>query len=567
MWGWCFDFTFAHRQLLLQEYGEGLHIHHSPIISTMALSSLLFSSLVLPVGSVSLCFLIYRFLVYPAVLSPLCRIPNAHWLARISPLWILLVRFQRRENRTLQRAHQRLGPFVRVGPNEISVDDAGAVKTIYQGGFDKTSWYSIFDNYGVPCMFSAQTSREHSLRKRMVSNVYSKSFIQSCEALRAQAKVILYERLLGIVQESTAENQKPHGIDVHSLFLAASMDFISAYIFGIRHSTNFLDRPGYREHWIQLYAARANYPFFNQELPWLTRRLSKLGIRLYPSWVDAANKELEDWNRSMCAATLADDTALAATGASSSYADEAVVTRALLAGLEREKELGADSILYPTAISQHDLSVASELFDQVLAGHETVGITMTYLVWHLSKNRDLQQSLHAELLSMELNTKNDVPANPKMLDSLELLDAVLMETLRLHAAIPGPQPRAAPYPSCKLGPYEIPGGTRVSALAHTLHRDEKAFPNPEIWDHTRWLSNRTDDETRKAMNRQFWAFGSGGRMCLGSNFAIHEMKLIAAAIYSNFTTHIVNDTGIEQDDGYTVGPRSGQLFIRFEKAD
>lgn len=425
-------------------------------------------------------------------------------------------------------------------------------------------------------MFSAQTSREHSLRKRMVSNVYSKSFIQSSEALRAQARIILYERLLAIVQESTAESQKPHGIDVHSLFLAASMDFISAYIFGIRHSTDFLNKPAYREHWLQLYNARAAYPFFNQELPWLTKSLSRLGIRIYPSWVDAANKELEGWNRTMCVATLADDVALAAAaGASSSPADEAVVTRALLAGLEREKESGTDSILYSTATRHHDLSVASELFDQVLAGHETVGITLTYLVWHLSKNRDLQQSLHAELMTMEPNMKKDVPDSPKMLDSLKLLDAVLVETLRLHAAIPGPQPRAAPYPSCRLGPYKIPGGTRVSALAHTMHRDEKAFPDPENWDHTRWLADRTDEQTRKAMNRQFWAFGSGGRMCLGSNFAIHgvccafrprsfrsnslgidstyklpsEMKLIVAAIYSNFTTHIVDDVGMEQGDG------------------
>ena len=43
------------------------------------------------------------------------------------------------------------------------------------------------------------------------------------------------------------------------------------------------------------------------------------------------------------------------------------------------------------------------------------------------------------------------------------------------------------------------------------------------------------------------------------------MKLMAAAIYSNFTTHIVDDTGIEQGDGYTGRPKSEQLYLRFEK--
>lgn len=41
--------------------------------------------------------------------------------------------------------------------------------------------------------------------------------------------------------------------------------------------------------------------------------------------------------------------------------------------------------------------------------------------------------------------------------------------------------------------------------------------------------------------------------------------MTAAAVYTTFTTHIVNDEGIEQLDGYTVGPRSNQLLIKFEK--
>lgn len=42
------------------------------------------------------------------------------------------------------------------------------------------------------------------------------------------------------------------------------------------------------------------------------------------------------------------------------------------------------------------------------------------------------------------------------------------------------------------------------------------------------------------------------------------MKLIIAAIYTNFTTHIVDDAGIEQEDAYTAGPRENKLMLRFE---
>lgn len=45
------------------------------------------------------------------------------------------------------------------------------------------------------------------------------------------------------------------------------------------------------------------------------------------------------------------------------------------------------------------------------------------------------------------------------------------------------------------------------------------------------------------------------------------MKLMIAAIYSNFTSHIVDDEGMEnQSDGYTGRPENERLFLRFQKA-
>lgn len=95
-----------------------------------------------------LIFASYHFVVYPALISPLSRIPNAHWSAPISPLWILYKRFSHHENDALIDAHKRLGPYIRVAPNEVSVDDIDGVRTIYQGGFEKPIWYGVFDNYG-----------------------------------------------------------------------------------------------------------------------------------------------------------------------------------------------------------------------------------------------------------------------------------------------------------------------------------------------------------------------------------------------------------------------------------
>lgn len=107
----------------------------------------------LPVASIAilcvLSYVIYKYIIYPAFISPLSKIPNAHPLSPFSPLWILWKRFCKEENRTIHAAHVKHGDIVRLGPNEISVNcvDDG-IRTIYTGGFEKWPWYDQFDNFG-----------------------------------------------------------------------------------------------------------------------------------------------------------------------------------------------------------------------------------------------------------------------------------------------------------------------------------------------------------------------------------------------------------------------------------
>ncbi|KUI69703.1 Tryprostatin B 6-hydroxylase [Cytospora mali] len=510
-----------------------------------------------------LAIITYHFIIYPVLLSPASRIPSAHWSATILPLWILHKRFWKCQNAALQEAHRRLGPYVRVAPGEVSVDDIDGVRTVYAGGFDKPVWYGFFENYGVPNMFSSRRSKEHSLRKRMISNVYSKSYIQSSPAMTAQARILLYDRFFPALERSSSER----GIDVYSLFHATAMDFITAYIWGISRSTNFIDNQSNREHWLKMNSARNSARFFPQELPRLTALCRTIGFPLYPSWVSAANQEnaagnVDMWRRTMEDIETGKDVA-------KDTADEPVVTNALLNGIRKEEDTrGETSPLYTTTLRHKDLSTQSELWDHTLAGQETTRLALTYLTWHMSQHLDVQSQLREELLGLggpnlvKLGDARRSVPDPKKLDALPLLHAIIMETLRLNSPLPGPQPREVPRTGARVGPYEVPGGVRIAALAYTLHRDERVFPEAEKWNPYRWLDD--DEERKKKMGRQFWAFGSGGRMCIGSNFAMLEIKLIVAAMYSNYTTHIVDDTGIEQGDGYTGLPAGEHIWLRFE---
>ena len=94
-------------------------------------------------------YVLIRHVLYPALFSPLAKIPNAHPLAALTSTWITWIRFTERENKTVKAAHQRHGSVVRLGPSELSVNCVSdGIKTIYGKGFDKSPFYSIFESFG-----------------------------------------------------------------------------------------------------------------------------------------------------------------------------------------------------------------------------------------------------------------------------------------------------------------------------------------------------------------------------------------------------------------------------------
>ena len=78
-----------------------------------------------------------------AYLTPLGRIPSAHSIAPFSRAWILWTKWMACENHARYAAHQRLGPVIRIGPHELSVNciDDG-VRTIYGPEYEKDAWYT-----------------------------------------------------------------------------------------------------------------------------------------------------------------------------------------------------------------------------------------------------------------------------------------------------------------------------------------------------------------------------------------------------------------------------------------
>ena len=365
----------------------------------------------------------------------------------------------------------------------------------------------------VPNMFSMARSKPHSDRKRIVSNVYSKSFLQSSSELQSISRVMIHGRLIPLLAKVSA-NEEP--VDVLDLNYASTMDFVTAYIFGLANCTNFIEDVKSRQEWLRVYSSRRPFSFWDAELPSLKTMSAKVGLPIVPPWVSKASRQLEAWTLRHC------KSAEKSGAEAKNYSMRDVLDTPPIVHQQLFNSFPDDS-----ADSKHpkELKVATELHDHLAAGHETSGITLTYLFYELSLNPALQAALRAEVLSLTpaliyspSSTTQDVPSS-RSIDSLPLLHACLMETLRIHAAIPGPQPRITPFPPVSLaGSPPLPPGVRVSAQPYSLHRNREVFPDPEVWKPARWID--ANEAQRNDMSRWFWAFGSGGRMCVGSHFAM-----------------------------------------------
>lgn len=150
----------------------------------------------------------------------------------------------------------------------------------------------------------------------------------------------------------------------------------------------------------------------------------------------------------------------------------------------------------------------------VLLGIDTTSDTLMFLIWALSlpENSHFQQRLINEAKEIPESSLNASGApTVEAADKLPFLDAVIKETLRLYAPLPASEPRQSSVDSTIDG-YEIPAGTVACMAPYSLHRNADVFPDPLKFDPDRWLG---DPAHMAEMKKWWWAFSSGGRMCIG----------------------------------------------------
>jgi cytochrome P450 len=160
-----------------------------------------------------------------------------------------------------------------------------------------------------------------------------------------------------------------------------------------------------------------------------------------------------------------------------------------------------------------------------LAGHDTTASGLTWLWYIMGKHPEIEQRAHDEIRNV-LQTNS-----PGFSDVAKLpyLSSVIKETLRLYPSAIGIFAREAKE-QMELGGYEIPKGSIVYAFSYVTHRDQRWFPEPETFYPERFLG----EKERKVSPFAYFPFGAGPRACIGAQFALTEMTLVAACLLRRF---------------------------------
>ncbi|KAI1107412.1 cytochrome P450 [Jackrogersella minutella] len=491
------------------------------------------------------CFMLifYWAIVRPFYISQLRHVPGPR-LAAISSLWLDSRYYNETAVPLIRSLHAKYGPIVRVGPNEVAIDDPKQLSTIYgvRSTFTKPSTALLFQNYGFPNIFSAVTREEHRQRKKHVAKVYTMNAQLNNTSLMGYIQNRI-ERLFGLIDAKAGK-----ATDIYTLAGYFALDNVSYMVYG-----ESMDTLGGK----------------NLQAPEYIRSLSISGAPFVRfSWL--FDGILRNWPLSLLipqfmarSSTSRDSLAAICQGVIDrvNSKDTPVSTVSTALGyMQSQPEFGTS----PT-----EGQVKSECFDHVSAGADTTAASIAYALYTLSlpRHHKYQDKLRQEVSQLLW------PFDFKAICGLPFLDACTFEILRLYAPGPGSlQQRVTPFGEATSlniqgQIYVLPPGTTVGIQAYSLHHNEAVFGTaidefrPERWE-------ASDEKQLHAMKEAWIPFGSGARTCLGMNLAIIELKVLLASVLYHYT--VDPDPSMDPDDmspmyAAVIRPKAERCDLRFTR--
>ncbi|XP_053689442.1 probable cytochrome P450 9f2 [Sabethes cyaneus] len=200
----------------------------------------------------------------------------------------------------------------------------------------------------------------------------------------------------------------------------------------------------------------------------------------------------------------------------------------------------------------------------LIGGFDTVSTAGTFLIYELMRNPDIQEKLYQEIMETE-KSLDGKPLTYDALQSMKYMDMVVSEALRMWPPAPALDRLCVRDYVVDDGEglrFTIDKGTCAWIPVYGLHFDPQYFPNPERFD-----PERFSEANRANINLDVYLpFGIGPRNCIGSRFALMEVKAFAYHMLRKFSFQRSEKTQIplQMKKGFVAVAAEGGVFVQLQ---
>ncbi|KAJ3564809.1 hypothetical protein NP233_g8047 [Leucocoprinus birnbaumii] len=412
---------------------------------------------------------------------PLAQYPGPT-LAKLSKWYMAYWIAKGNRHLKLQEWHRVYGPWIRIGPNEVSVDDPAAIRPIYSQMFRSLSYQGAPQD--ADALVTTVDKEEHALRLVAWTKAFS---VERLKHYRASAQVRTAQ-LLDILAKQEKAVSLSHWISLWAIDVMGDMSFSGGF--------ETLGAGKDEEGWMEVLHMGALFVGVLGQVPWM-RDIIALAPAPGPivSFQKFAGKKVEETGQK--------------TGGNRSD---------ILSIIQNDTEGGVEL----TRLQAH--ADASFI---VLAGSDTVSEAMTALMRYIAADNEIQSRLRSELTGAFDGPLEDKDASTLL--KLPYLDACVQEALRLVPPVAAGPPRWNENRPTQVLDHVIPARTTIAPPNYALFRDPRNFFNPNKFMPERWLGGITPHNTEA-----FVPFCFGPGVCIGKPVAIYNMKLLAASLTMAF---------------------------------
>ncbi|KAF5484573.1 Cytochrome P450 monooxygenase aclL [Colletotrichum siamense] len=395
--------------------------------------------------------------------------------------------------------HEKYGPVVRVGPNELSFSSAQALDDIYgvktKGKLEFPKDAVFYDVRGTPLndsMISADQPTHRALR-RQVAPAFSEKALKAQEPIIQRYADMMISELRDRVQED---------VDIVDWVTFATADVMADLSTG---ESLYCMEKGEMDPFVDMILNVSPFigllQLFNR-LP-LTRLLYKMV---------SSQKGLKTWLETV----------------------DIVAQKA-----EKREKMGNDRPDFMTMIWAENDDRESWTRDKIInfaqllffAGSETSATTLSVVMFHLLTTPHAYKRLTDEIRTIE----SDEEITISRLATMEYLTACIDEGMRMRPVVAAVIPRVGPPGGGMVDGHYIPEGTTVGVPQWATHHMDSNFFEANSYLPERWLKSSADDPRFAADQKgACQPFAKGPRNCLGKGFAYGMIRMFLAKLIWHF---------------------------------